>query len=203
MRSRIKKPMKVLSVLIPTIPSRLPYLAEVVRKLHHPAVNVWYLGDIRQYPVGVKRNMLMDMVRTPYLTFIDDDDEIHDKYFDVVLANIEQHPEIDCFGITGYMTREGTLYGEFDFDSRHTINHNPRLIVDGVRVQKLVRKPNHTCIWKSEIAKRCRFPDINLSEDHKWADMQQARGYSFMKLETDQLLYHYKFSKLTTETRRK
>ena len=193
-----------LTVLIPTIPSRFTNFQYTYQKLLDLAQNraiILGLTDNKNYDVGTKRNFLMDMVTTPYMTFFDDDDEPYEDYFNVILDNIEKYPQVECFGMTGYQSREGTKYGEFDFDIKHSRQHNPRQIIDGVRIQTLIRKPNHICIWQSHIARRVPFPAKSLGEDHHWADLQQLKGYNFQKLETDKLLYHYKFDKFKTETR--
>jgi hypothetical protein len=105
------------------------------------------------------------------------------------------------YGIFHINTVDGKFYGAYDFDVKHYKNFNPRVIENGVRIQTMVRIPNHICVWKTDVAKRVPFHDKSLGEDHDWAYMQQTAGYKFLKLETDLPLYHYRFSKLGTQTR--
>lgn len=155
------------------------------------SIQFLYLGDNKSMTVGEKRNYLMTMSKGERIIFIDDDDLITDNYIDRIWEY--SHMDFDCVGIGVEFTKDGKNNSKYDYGYKKNINHR----VGGHRVYG--RMPNHLCLWKREVAKRCKFPERNLGEDHQWAEGQLLKGYSFHK--TDEVIYHYDFRPKNTQTR--
>lgn len=182
------------SILIPSLPSRLrtflPRLMDVLEPQLTSDVELLILTDNRQRSVGAKRNELLRMATGEYLAFIDDDDLVHlSEYVSSILGAMDGS---DCIV----------------FDQTVTINDSaPKLCKYGIEYdytdtpELWTGKPAHTMVWKSELAKLCKFPEINYSEDMDWV----SQAWPLIKSQTriDKILYYYEFNRRTSETRRR
>lgn len=187
-----------LSILMCTLPEPfrdgnfLKDISEnITRQIQGRSVQFLYLGDNKSMTVGEKRNHLMNVAKGKRIAFVDDDDQISDDYVDRLLEYCEL--DFDCVGIGVKFTKDGLNPSDYDYSYKTNINTR----VNGDRVYG--RMPNHLCLWKREIAMRCKFPTKNIGEDHVWAEEQLLKGYSFFK--TDQIIYHYDFRPENTQTR--
>lgn len=190
-----------LSILICTLPEPFRdgnFLKDISKKMtlqvQGRSVQILYLGDNKSMTVGEKRNHLMNIAKGQRIAFVDDDDQISDDYVDRLLEYCEL--DFDCVGIGVKFTKD--CQGESTYDYSFSKNINFR---DPKRQGKRIygRMPNHLCLWKKEIAMRCKFPDMNIGEDHAWAEDQILKGYSFFK--TEPIIYHYDFRPGNTQTR--
>lgn len=181
-----------LSILIPTLPSRFAFFARLWAILEPqltPEVEVLWLGDRRVMSVGAKRNALLALASGRYLMFCDDDDRLGDTFVADVLAAIES--DADCIVYDSIVTHGGKrpkrcVYGiEYDYEET---------------VDLWAGRPAHTMTWKSSIAKQCKFPEINFTEDTKWV----AQAWPLIKTQyrIDKVLYYYDFDRRTSETRK-
>jgi len=185
-----------LSILIPTVPSRLesffPKIIRTFEKQVGDRKDVEILGfyDNKKRSVGSKRQTLLDMANGEYLVFIDDDDDISEKYIDIVMETLYNNPETDCVV----------------YDCICTVNNaNPLHCKYGIEYEyhqdgsNWWGKPAHTMIYRSKIAKSHRFDNKNFGEDVDWV----KRACKDIKIQTriDEILYYYKFNESTTETR--
>ena len=83
-----------LSVLICTIPERKEKFDILLNKLQFLSINkdVEILCDNRArgtVTIGQKRNDLINKSTGDYISFVDDDDDISNNYFDLILNAIE------------------------------------------------------------------------------------------------------------------
>lgn len=194
-----------LSILMCTLP--LPYRdsdyfteisKQIMLQIENRPIQFLYLGDNKSMSVGEKRNHLMDIASGERIIFVDDDDQISDNYVDKVYSYCNL--DFDCVAIGVDYTKDGKDLSVYDYSYKTNINtregdkNSPRF---GQRVYG--RMPNHLCLWKKEVAKRCKFPDRNLGEDHEWAEQQLLKGYSLHL--TDEVIYHYDFKPKNTQTR--
>ena len=113
-RARIPTPMTsspapLLSILIPTIPSRQQQFTVLTGKLREQirasaleeAVEIVPFLDEGQRTHRGETKWLLDQARGSFVVFVDDDDEVGSRYVPVICRAIEEHPEIDCIGIKG------------------------------------------------------------------------------------------------------
>lgn len=181
----------LLSILIPTMESRLPLYtrlrAELARQSEASgagsAIEIHSLSDDGTEMVGTKRNRLMDMASGRFLVFIDDDDRISPDYVRLILAAIRDNEHADCI----------TFEGEITFCGRH-----PRKLVHSIRYTDwhehrgaYVRPPCHIIPIRTDIARRYRFADVDYSEDMDWAMRISRDGVLQHEANIDCVLYYY------------
>ena len=181
----------LLSILIPTMESRLPLYTrlreELARQCAAPgagaAVEVLTLSDDGTAALGSKRNQLMDTARGRFMVFVDDDDRVSPDYIRFILAAIRENPAADCISHAGEITFRG---------------HHPRKLVHSIkytdwheRSGEYVRPPCHITPIRSDIARRYRFADVDYSEDMDWALRISRDGALRREVPVDLVLYHY------------
>lgn len=113
----------------------------------------------RRFSVGFKRNKLLEKSRGEYVSFIDDDDDIHSNYIKMIYEELLQNP--DCISLTGIITEDG---------------QNPCLFIHSIKYKSYFkykdiyyRPPNHLNPIKRSIASRFKFAEVNRGEDTGWA----------------------------------
>jgi len=201
--SRLEKVDKLkLSILICTVPSRLESLGNLIFDLNHQIVaspvEFIYLGDNKRMSVGAKRNNLLALARGEWLSFVDDDDMVTDHYVKTLLETIKNNPDKKVICFKGTQNTNGSTDLTFKFNRKYGMNH--RVVNDGPQFRGMV--PNHLCVWKSEIAKKERFQEVNLGEDHRWATKMLEYYIEEDQVLLDDFLYHYEFDKQNSECRR-
>ncbi len=185
------------SILVPTVPSRLTtFYPRLINSLQEQIKNrddIEILGfyDNKKRSVGLKRNALLNLAQGEFLTFIDDDDRIAEDYIQSIMDTIYANPTADCIVfdcITTINVTEKTTYSKYSKDFAYSE------VGDQWR-----GKPAHTMVWRSSIAKRHMFPNINNGEDVNWV----VRACKEIKNEVriDKVLYYYDFNSQSTETR--
>ena len=124
--------------------------------------------DSREHTIGAKRNWLLDRARGEFVAFVDDDDDVSERYVDLIRHAIEDHPEIDCVGIKGTISFRGRI--------ERTFVHSIRFRDYRSRGGTYQRPPYHLNPIRREIARRYRFADVSYSEDVDWAMMMCRDG---------------------------
>jgi len=181
----------MLSILIPTMESRLPLYTRLREELARqssapgagPAVEILALSDNGTEALGAKRNQLMDMARGRFMVFVDDDDGVSPDYIRLILGAIRENPVADCISFPGEIT----------FCGRH-----PRKLVHSIKYTdwyecrgEYVRPPCHITPIRSDIARRYRFADVDYAEDMDWA-LRISRDRALRReVPVDIILYHY------------
>jgi glycosyltransferase involved in cell wall biosynthesis len=123
-------------------------------------IEVLYERDNREKSIGKKRNELLRRARGKYMCFIDDDDEIHPEYIEMIYSKLQSNP--DCLSLKGIMY--GNDQRPYILD-QSIIHGNRYSTVDG----KYLRPPGHLNPMKKVIAGQFLFPDTSKGEDCKWA----------------------------------
>ena len=195
--------MKV-SILICTIPE--PYrdsfyigrLMDILQPQITDEIELLIESDEKQMTVGQKRNKLLSMTKGERIIFVDDDDLVTDNYVEKLLEYCNL--DFDCIAIGVEMTKNGQNKSIYDYSYKTNINTRERDRKSPKFGQRVYgRMPDHLCLWKTEVARRCQFPDRNLGEDHEWAEQQILKGYTLHL--TDEIIYHYDFRSNNTQTR--
>jgi glycosyltransferase involved in cell wall biosynthesis len=177
-----------ISILIPSIESRMDMLIDLVRWLRAQ------IGDkpvellVNSTPVisiGEKRNTLLDSAKGEYVCFIDDDDMVSGSYVDTLLKAIESSP--DCVSLRGVMTWDGDRPEIFE----HSIQYKAYRTTDNPI--KYERYPNHLNCIRSSIAKRFKFPNSFHGEDTDWATQIYNSGLLQTETYVSETLYHYRY----------
>lgn len=187
-----------LSILIPTVPSRIDlYYPHLIKNLLKQTkcrndVEILALFDNKKRTLGEKRNDLLKLANGEYLVFIDDDDRISDDYVNSIMTPLYNNLESDCvvFDSITHINNEAkkTLckYG-IEFANGGYINNNKT---------EWRGKPAHTMVYKSSIAKKHKFKHISHGEDVDWVN----RAYKDIVKQTriDKVLYYYDANYNTT-----
>jgi len=189
-----------LSILIPTVPSRLTtfwrdLIRLLLRQVEGKPVEILSLLDNHVKTVGEKRNELLRMSRGRYIAFVDDDDKVADNYVSLLLEAIDSGDGADVI-----------VFDQLLREHRNVVRH--KLCRYGLEFenyndgQKLwTGPPAHTQCWRASIAKRCTFPSFNYTEDSAW--VKQAVGLSETQVRiSSPPLYYYDYNPKTTETRK-
>jgi len=181
----------LLSILIPTMESRLPLYTRLREELTRQSaatgawapVEILALSDDGTEALGAKRNQLMDMARGRFMVFVDDDDRVSPDYVRTILAAIRENPEADCISHAG----EITFRGRHARKLVHSVKYTDWYECSG----EYVRPPCHITPIRSAIARRYRFADVDYSEDMDWA-LRISRDKALrQEVLIDNVLYHY------------
>ena len=178
---------KMWSILICTLEERthlfeplLTKLCTQIERAHlHDMVEVLYFKDNRTYSVGYKRNALLHASTAEYVSYIDDDDDVHEQYVPMIYEKLLKKP--DCVQLVGVMTTRGMNPQLFI----HTIRNNAYFWANGA----YQRPPNHLNPIKRSIAVQFAFPEKNVFEDTDWA-MQLCRA-GLLKIEEPMYVPYY------------
>ena len=186
----------ILSVLIPTVPSRREAAWKLFDKISAQSreyaggwdpVEVLVLLDNKQRSTGLKRDALLQASRGKYVAFVDDDDDVSDNYVrEIVKASATNAGVIvfdsDCF-LNG---QPGALI------THHFGSPNYQYSPEG-----FTRGAWHIHAWRGEIARMVPFPDIQNGEDWPWCHAMKSLTATSTKI--DEVLYHYRYDHETTE----
>lgn len=189
----------ILSILIPSIPSRREMAAALYDKLADEVamhkltdVEILMLVDNKQRSIGLKRQALVDVALGDYLCFVDDDDDVEPGYvYPIwVAANYRPAPDVIVF------------------DSLCSIDQNPPVLVshsientnEQYSPAGFKRAPWHIHAWRKELAKAAKFPDLNYGEDWPWCE-QMLKSVTSERRAIGRPLYHYRFNHQITEAR--
>ena len=190
--------MRTLSILICAVtnrrkqflPSLLDNLEQQIKQYKHGAfVQVIVLMDNKKMIVGEKRNQLLKCAKGDYVCFVDDDDRISTDYVRTLHEAIQGGP--DCVTFNCEVRINGKDMRICYFNSTKNKNHDTHY----------ERSPNHLCVVKLDIAKKCGFPVANFQEDDEYA--RRILPELKERVHIDKILYYYDFNEQTTETQKK
>lgn len=190
--------MSLLSILIASVPSRHEQLKNLFNQLEAQCErygdDVEILGflDNKKRSIGLKRQALLDIAKGDYVTWIDDDDMPSGDYVDSLMEVLYTsfHPDVITINQEVYIDGKGPY--SLTFKAGHPVNEE-------VGETPATRPPWHTCIWKRETVKDCKFPDLMYGEDWSWAE--QANKLIRHSFHIDKVLLTYIFDSKITEAK--
>lgn len=161
-----------LSILIPSIPSRLEMMAATCKRIveligDRNDIEVLVLTDNKMRSIGMKRDALVQAAIGEYLCFVDDDDEVYDNYITEIINAIEVSNGADVIAIQQHATINGGNKFIIDFSVNY---ENEEALCKGGVWQDTKRKPFHVCPFKRSVAQKHHFPDANYGEDWHWCE---------------------------------
>ena len=187
----------ILSILIASVPTRLPELADLIAHLSSqiaalsppPLVEILAFTDNKFRTVGEKRQALVDISTGTHVASVDDDDDIADTYIAEIVSALRSDPDVVTFDQLATLT--GTGVGIVSFDLTHEFDEQwqPSQIVR--------RRPWHPCAWRRTIATQCKFSSKNYGEDADWVD--QANFLARTQIHIPKILYFYVYDPTLTE----
>ena len=146
-------------------------------------VEILVFSDSREYPIGLKRNELINEANGLFTAFVDDDDWVSDDYITSIVGTINSNPDLDCIGIKGKLVSEAVGNKEFI----HSLKY------DGYYedVNYYYRPPNHLNPVRKSLVQNYLFPISNYGEDFDWA-MKLCKNKVFSnEVFIDKILYYY------------
>jgi len=174
------------SILIPTITGREATLQRLLASINEKklricpglCIEICLSFDNRDMSVGNKRQQLMKDARGKYMSFIDDDDDVTDAYFEDAKACIEGKYEV-C-----------RLRGQIkDFTFTHSIEYNETSMLAVGDV--FTRPPNHLNVMLTDAAKFVPFNDLKSGEDFDWAIRLSKLRFFTKEYRSDYDRIHY------------
>ncbi len=190
----------LLSILIPSIPSRFEMARALVEKLELQIgdlpVEILYLGDNKKRSIGMKRDALVQLAQGRMLSFADDDDFLHPNYCSEIVAAIRDHPDVDVIVFNQHSSLNGskfTVRFGLEYENEQASKGPDGLYSD------IVRKPFHVCPWRRELAQKYRFEDCNYGEDWFWVEQLIKEAKTQHRI--DKVLHTYIFSDAVSEAK--
>lgn len=180
-----------LSLLIPTLERRSGQLSRLVEGLELQVRNAGRSSDVEiltyrdsgEHSIGYKRNSLLDRAKGEFVAFIDDDDEVSERYVELICDALGRRPEVDCLGIRGVITFRGSHPCEFVHSVRYSDMYS--------RNHTYFRPPTHLNPIRRAIAVHYPFPDVSYSEDfYRALRMRDDRALQREEF-IDSVLYYY------------
>ncbi len=194
------KPEILLSVLIPSIPSRFEMARALIEKLESQIgdlpVEFLYFGDNKKRSIGMKRDALVQLAQGKMLAFADDDDFVHPTYCLEIVNAIRGNPDVDVIVFNQHASINGnkfTVRFGLEYENQQASKGPDGLYCD------ITRKPFHVCPWRRELAQMYRFEDCNYGEDWLWVEQLIKNAKSQYRV--DRILHTYMYSDKTTEAR--
>lgn len=173
-----------LSILIPTLPTRISMMNRLVDELSRQAEDspvIFIVNNDTDCSIGVKRNRMMEKVNTEYMAFFDDDDMPGPNYIKHLMEGIEKG--VDCCSLTGIITTDGKDPKMFI----HSIDYTEMFERDNV----YYRPPMHINCIKTEHCKQCVFPDWQRSEDSNFCFQLVHKGILKTEHKISEVIYNY------------
>lgn len=176
------------SVLICTIPERKHMFGPLYKRLNDLKnkvsirVEILY-DDTLDITIGEKRNRLLDRATGKYSCFVDDDDDVSDKYFTTYEAAIKSDNEYDCIALVGYYYLNGKFMKPFFHSLKYKSWYDD---ADGY-----YRCPNHLNLIKTDICKQIGYTKVNFGEDKDFSERLLESGLIKTEYSHDNLLYLY------------
>lgn len=181
----VKFPDCQLSILIPSVPERMPFLNKLLPELNrqtlHKPVEILVHIDNKKSVIAHKRNNLLSQAKGRFISFIDDDDRISPNYIDTLLATIEQVPHADCIVFDVEVTINGGPPKLAKYDKDYTFGEDENYYY---------RKPNHLMCYAKKIASRHLFKETLIAgEDDIWGG--EASADIHVQHRINETLYFY------------
>lgn len=186
----------ILSILIPSIPSRLNMLSSLLKKIddnlgsRRKDVEILVVIDNKQKSIGEKRDNLLQICTGTYFMFLDDDDDFTDL---ICILDAVEDSSVDV--ITFKSVCKNNNGSEFIVTHRlgNPIEH---ISDENGNYLDCNRPPFHNCVWHNRY-KKFHFPFVSYGEDWGW--LKQFVGKASSEIHIDKVIYKYNFDPKITE----
>ena len=176
-----------LSILIASLPERLPVLtplvAELTRQVGDLPVEIQVLLDNRKRTLGAKRNVLIAAAQGEYVTFVDDDDWVEPHYVRDLLDAIARNPGAECIVFDVAFHLNGRFVKHFRYGQEYGWTETEDWIY---------REPNQWMCWARRVMRRYPYPDQPLDEDSAWIRKGPWKHERIRQARIPAVLYHYR-----------
>lgn len=188
--------MKLLSILIPTIPERRPRLKMLLGDMSYQLtksdlwneVEILIDEDKKMFEggkhTGKKRQDLIEKAIGKYVQHVDDDDHLVDDYFETIIPALRKGPDVVTF--CGWMTTDGAQHMDWEIRCGHPYDRHDNMYR---------RPPNHLVPILKEHALKIGY-NINMSagEDYDYCMRLNASNLLKNEIHIPKRMYHYDHS---------
>lgn len=177
-----------LSILIPSMPSRIKHLDKLLNILTPQLTNeveLIVLMDNKIISLWNKRNQLLNLSHWKYVVWIDDDDVITDDYISELLKAIEY--DTDCITFDMEISIDWWLNKKVYFSKSYEYVNKDDCYY---------RKPHWLMCYKRDIAMKEKFADITFREDTEYSE--RICNHINTEYNIPKTLYYYNF--ISTKT---
>lgn len=194
---------KMLSILMPTIPSRsyiffrlmreVKYQVEYCKKVHPTLGDVQVLVDRRKEflkggpLIGEKRQSLIERASGQYVCFLDDDDNISPQYVETLLRLCNHGADVCTFRNISKFDNYWCVV-DMGLNNPNEQAHDRDIVY---------RKPWHICPVRKEFADKHIVPSMNYGEDWKW--FEKVLSHCTSEAKTNNILHQYNHSSKVSE----
>ena len=159
-------------------------------------IEIMVNADDGEKSVGQKRNEILYTSNGRFISFVDDDDFICDKYVQWIVNCIEHSRRLDSIGFTGKYYIDGVPHMTFKHANAYGGNYRGSDMIQ-------YRPCNHLNPVRTSIAQKIGFPDKNHGEDSDYSDRLLESKLIKTEMIIRPVLYHYYFSEEQSRTHRK
>jgi glycosyltransferase involved in cell wall biosynthesis len=186
-----------LSILIPSVserrntflPKSLDMLygqLEALSEQEQKQVEIIYLIDNKTMMLGDKRNLMVDMAKGEYISFVDCDDRVSEDYISSLLEGVKSGADAIVF--LAQVSLNGT--------DPKICRYSKDFINDYNTATEYHRLPNHIPCIKKSVSKKASFPSLKRAEDAGYAKLLHPHIATEHKI--DRVLYYYDYNDMTT-----
>lgn len=186
--------MPLLSILIPSIPSRfekaIKLYNHILALVGDKDIEVLMFTDNKKRTIGEKRNDLKEAAKGVHLMFCDDDDWLIslDEIYDIIT---QKAPDVITFKVE-CTNNDGSTY-IVTHGLGNEVEHN----TENGRYLDCKRPPFQNCVWWRGLAQQFDFAEVNYSEDWEW--VKEIIKYAKTEIHIDKVLTKYNFSSDVSE----
>ncbi len=184
--------MKTQTVCIPTVNGRENQFQKLYKEVDFQIkknnlqdyVSILVNKDNKEISIGKKRQLMLLETDTDFISFIDDDDQIHNMYIPLIFNELQHN--IDCIGFKIKCNIDGIISNADSSKKYKDQKENE----NGFRY---VRTIYHKNPIKTEIAKQIGFLDKRFGEDYDYSKRLKNSNLLQREIYIDEFIYHYNF----------
>lgn len=190
----------LLSVLIPSIPSRFAMAQALIQKLEaqigDEPVQILMMLDNKKISIGEKRDKLNQAGSGRFLSVCDDDDDVSSDYISRLLTAIRENPNADCISFV----QRACINGHWLTVRFGLGNENEQLDITkhGITAD-LHRPPYHVCAWRRTLAQKFHYSYKNYGEDFDF--IKQLLPEAKIEIHIPHVIQYYNYSDIVTEAK--
>lgn len=147
------------------------------------------LTDNRTRHLGAKRNLMMQMAQGAYVMHCDDDELVSEDFFSVIAPELTHGVDLVHYDASVSLNgspefRVTTILGAQCEQPQH---------LPGGRYSDIVRPPWHWSCWRTDFARRFKFPEhFDAAED--WFYLRQALPEVKTSRKVERVLFRHFYS---------
>lgn len=142
-------------------------------------IELLVLEDNRKRLMGDKWQSMIDIAQGEYISFIDDDDLVSEKYVDTILPLLDG---VDCVGFTGHISINESKTLQVFYSKEYTEDRNEEI--------GFFRYVQHLNPIRSDIVRAVKYSGHN-GADKRWTDEIKQLDLIHTENLTNEALYYY------------